>query len=195
MKSITPRLVVLPLILVAGLLVLAGCGGGDDSESPSSEDAAMKKEEAAAMKEEAAMEKEEAAMKKEDEAMKEQGAAAGKATTITVGDSEFGEMIFDSNRQAIYIFQNDSKNQSACYGECAAAWPPVLTKSKPQADEGVDAALLGTVERRDGSLQVTYAGQPLYYYANEGPGEVGCHNVDLNGGFWWAVGPDGKRLA
>ena len=36
--------------------------------------------------------------------------------------------------------------------------------------------------------------KPLYYYAHEGPGEVECHNVNLNGGFWWAVGADGERL-
>ena len=47
--------------------------------------------------------------------------------------------------------------------------------------------------RRDGRKQVTYAGKPLYFYAHEEPGEVRCHNVDLNGGLWWVVGPDGKR--
>ena len=56
-------------------------------------------------------------------------------------------------------------------------------------------SLLGTVKRRDGRLQVTYAGKPLYFYVNEGPGEVRCHNVNLNGGLWWVVGADGKRLA
>ncbi len=49
------------------------------------------------------------------------------------------------------------------------------------------------MKRRDGKLQVTYAGKPLYLYAHEGPGEVSCHNVSLNGGLWWVIGPDGKR--
>jgi predicted lipoprotein with Yx(FWY)xxD motif len=57
----------------------------------------------------------------------------------------------------------------------------------------VKASLLRTTRRRDGRLQVTYAGKPLYYYAHEGPGEVECHNVNLNGGFWWVIGPNGKR--
>jgi predicted lipoprotein with Yx(FWY)xxD motif len=191
MREITPRFMLLPLILVAGLLAVAGCGGDDDSDSAASDATTT---EDVAMKEDEAMKKEEAAMKKEDAAMKED-ASAGKGTTITVGNSEFGKMIFDSDEQAIYIFENDSQNKTVCYGECAAAWPPVTTSGEPQAGDGVDASLLGTVERRDGSLQVTYAGQPLYYYANEGPGEVECHNVNLNGGFWWVVGPDGKRLA
>ncbi len=121
--------------------------------------------------------------------------ANGKGTTVTAADSEFGEMLFDTTRQAIYIFENDSKGKSVCYGECAEAWPPVFTDGKPKAGNGVKASMLGTVKRRDGKLQVSYAGKPLYYYAHEKPGEVRCHNVNLNGGLWWVVGPDGNRRA
>jgi predicted lipoprotein with Yx(FWY)xxD motif len=118
-----------------------------------------------------------------------------EGTTIVTGSSEFGEMLFDERDQAIYIFENDSKDETVCYDECAEAWPPVLTKGEPQAGDGVEAGLLGTIERDDGTTQVTYAGQPLYFYAHEAPGEVRCHNVNLNGGYWWVVGPDGERLA
>jgi predicted lipoprotein with Yx(FWY)xxD motif len=117
-----------------------------------------------------------------------------KGTKVTVRDSEFGAMLFNAKRQAIYVFENDSRNKTVCYGECAKAWPPVFTKGKPRAGNGVDAGLLGTIERHSGRRQVTYAGKPLYYYAHEGPGEVRCHNVNLNGGFWWVVGRDGMRL-
>jgi predicted lipoprotein with Yx(FWY)xxD motif len=57
----------------------------------------------------------------------------------------------------------------------------------------VKKRLLGTTQRRGGRRQVTYAGKPLYYYAHEGRREVLCHDVFLNGGYWWAVGRDGKR--
>jgi predicted lipoprotein with Yx(FWY)xxD motif len=116
-----------------------------------------------------------------------------RGTTITLRDSEFGRMLFDAKRQAIYVFQNDRRNRTVCYGECATAWPPVYTRGAPRAGKGVRASLLGTIRRRDGRRQVTYAGRPLYFYVNEGPGEVRCHNVNLNGGLWWVVGPDGKR--
>jgi predicted lipoprotein with Yx(FWY)xxD motif len=114
-------------------------------------------------------------------------------TEVVLRDSEFGPMLFDSKRQAIYIFERDSKNRTNCYDDCAEAWPPVYTDGEPRAGDGVKQSLLGTVKRRDGRLQVTYAGQPLYFYAHEAPGEVRCHNVDLNGGLWWVVGADGKR--
>ncbi len=102
-------------------------------------------------------------------------------------------MLFNSRRQAIYVFENDRRDKSVCYGDCARAWPPVLSGGEPRAGSGVRADLLGTVRRRGGRRQATYAGKPLYYYAHEGPGEVRCHNVDLNGGFWWVIGPNGKR--
>jgi predicted lipoprotein with Yx(FWY)xxD motif len=120
---------------------------------------------------------------------------AAEGTEIILAGSDFGSMLYDSRKQAIYIFERDGRNETVCYGECAAAWPPVYTKGEPVAGKGVDASLLGTVKRRDGRRQVTYAGQPLYFYAHEEPGQVLCHNVDLNGGLWWVVGPDGKRRA
>jgi predicted lipoprotein with Yx(FWY)xxD motif len=120
-------------------------------------------------------------------------AAPRRGTKIVLRRSEFGTMLFDRRKQAIYIFQRDARNRTRCYGECAEAWPPVHTKGRPRAGKGVRASLLGTITRRDGRRQVTYAGQPLYYYAHERPGQVLCHNVDLNGGLWWVVGPDGRR--
>jgi predicted lipoprotein with Yx(FWY)xxD motif len=180
------------ILLTAAMLAVAGCGDDEETAATGAQqtpDAAMKKKEAddAAMKKKEA---EEAAMKKDDEdaAMKK-----GDEVEIAVGESEFGEMLFDSNKQAIYIFEKDPKGESACYGDCAEAWPPVFSDGQPVAGDGVKDSLLGTTTRRDGKLQVTYDGQPLYYYAHEKPGEVRCHNVNLNGGFWWVVGPDGRR--
>jgi len=152
-------------------LVLAGCGS-DDEPAPAPPPAA----------------KQTTQKSTSTQAKKER-----PGTVIHVDRSEFGTMIYGPRNQAIYIFQRDSKNKTNCYGECAAAWPPVVTRGEPRARGGAKQSLVGTVKRRDGSLQVTYAGQPLYYYVNEGPGEVRCHNVNLNGGFWWVLGPDGER--
>jgi predicted lipoprotein with Yx(FWY)xxD motif len=117
--------------------------------------------------------------------------AAG--TKISAYSSDFGRMLWGPGRQAIYIFERDTKNRSRCYGGCAKAWPPVLTKAKPVAGRRVRRSLLGTTRRRNGKKQVTYAGKPLYYYAHEGPRQVLCHDVFLNGGYWWVIGPNGKR--
>ena len=162
--------------LAAAVLALGGCGEGDEPDEgaaanrqPASEDNASATSTARAP------------------------APTAEGAVITLRDSEFGTMLFDSKKQAIYVFERDPAGRTVCYGECAKAWPPVLTEGAPVAGKGVRGSLLGTIERRDGTRQVTYAGKPLYLYAHEGPGEVRCHNVDLNGGLWWVVGPDGKR--
>ena len=114
-------------------------------------------------------------------------------TVITVGRSPFGRILLDSRERAVYVFERDPNRRTVCYGSCAEAWPPVLTKGTPRARGGAKSSLLGSIRRRGGRRQVTYAGKPLYYYAHEAPGEVRCHNVDLNGGYWWVVGPNGRR--
>jgi predicted lipoprotein with Yx(FWY)xxD motif len=120
--------------------------------------------------------------------------AQAAGTRITLRESEFGRMLWGPGPQAIYIFDRDEGDRSRCYRECAKAWPPVFAKKGgPVAGDGVKKRLLGTTKRRNGKRQVTYAGKPLYYYAHEGHGEVLCHDVFLNGGYWWAVGRDGKR--
>lgn len=114
-------------------------------------------------------------------------------TIITTGDSEFGTMLFNEKKQAIYIWERENSEKPECYGDCAEAWPPVLTDGEPQAAGETKKDLLSTVERDDGSTQVTYNGHPLYYYAHEGPGEVECHNISTHGGLWWVIQPNGNR--
>jgi predicted lipoprotein with Yx(FWY)xxD motif len=162
--------VIVPCLAVT---VLAGCGGGDNSDSGGAADQAT-------------------AAKEAEQDAKTDDPSTRKGPTLRLAESEYGQILLDSKRRAIYIFERDGENESNCYGECAEAWPPVFAGGEPQASGGVKASLLGTTKRRDGKLQVTYAGKPLYYYAHEGPGEVRCHNVNLNGGFWWVVGADGK---
>jgi predicted lipoprotein with Yx(FWY)xxD motif len=111
---------------------------------------------------------------------------------ITADESDYGTMLFDERGQAIYLFDKETSDAPECYGDCAAAWPPVLTEGPPEADGEVDGGLLGTTEREDGSLQVTYNGHPLYFYADEDPGEVLCHDVDDFGGTWLVVTPAGE---
>jgi len=114
-------------------------------------------------------------------------------TVITTGRSEYGTILLNEKKQAIYIWELDDTSTPECYGDCAVAWPPVLTEGDPRAIGEVNGALLGTIKRTDGSIQVTYNGHPLYYYAHEGPGEVKCHNISTHGGLWWAVQPNGNR--
>jgi predicted lipoprotein with Yx(FWY)xxD motif len=101
-------------------------------------------------------------------------------------------MLYDDSGQAIYLFDAEESDRAECYGDCAKAWPPVLTKGRPTGTGAVKSSLLGTSLRSDGSMQVTYAGHPLYFYAYEGKYQVLCHNIKEFGGTWLVVQPDGR---
>ena len=117
------------------------------------------------------------------------------APRLAVSSSKFGKILFDGRRRAIYAFTRDGRGRSTCYGACAAAWPPYIVARKPLAGAGVRKALIGTVRRRDGRLQATYAGRPLYFYVGDrSPGQVSCQNVAEFGGTWLVVRGSGRLV-
>jgi predicted lipoprotein with Yx(FWY)xxD motif len=112
--------------------------------------------------------------------------------TLTVKASRFGRILFDGRGFVLYGFTADGRNRSNCRGACAAAWPPLIVSTRPRAGTGANARLLGTTRRRDGRLQATYAGKPLYYYVGDRrPGQILCQNVTEYGGLWLVVRPSG----
>lgn len=117
---------------------------------------------------------------------------AGQGRLIKVVSSDYGRVIADGRGEAFYLFDKEESRKSECFGECARVWPPVLTSGKPRAGTGVKAGLLGTTRRPSGKLQVTYAGHPLYYYVDDSPGTILCHDVSEFGGLWLVVKPSGK---
>jgi predicted lipoprotein with Yx(FWY)xxD motif len=119
--------------------------------------------------------------------------ARGGGPRVEVVDSDYGRVIADGKGEALYLFDREKRGRSACYGDCAKAWPPLLAEAGgPVAAEGARQGLLGTTRRRNGKLQVTYAGHPLYYYVHDTPGEILCHDVAEFGGLWLVVRPNGR---
>ncbi|MEZ5077702.1 MAG: hypothetical protein R2725_09685 [Solirubrobacterales bacterium] len=186
--------------VAAVVALLAGCGGDGSGEKTAAAptDAAAVSEDEAMKKEEAAKEDEAA---KDGDAMKDEDAGAGSAmkadgpATIEVIDSDFGRVIADADGEAYYLFDKEQSPESECFDECAEAWPPAVTQGEPKAGSGADQALIGTAERPNGEVQITYDGHPLYYYVDDSPGTILCHNVDEFGGLWLVVQPDGEPVA
>jgi len=120
--------------------------------------------------------------------------AAGAA--IAVGSSRLGSILVDSSGRTLYLFVADSGTASTCNSaSCVQNWPPFLTNGTPQALSGVNASLLGTTTRGDGTIEVTYAGHPLYYFiADRKPGDVTGQNIDAFGGPWYVVSPSGMQI-
>jgi predicted lipoprotein with Yx(FWY)xxD motif len=84
--------------------------------------------------------------------------SALNGTTYVVGTSP---SVPPSGPSVVYTF-TPSTPGGTCTGACARAWPPVLTSLPPSST----LSGIGTVQRSDGTFQVTYQGQPLYFFAN-----------------------------
>jgi predicted lipoprotein with Yx(FWY)xxD motif len=121
--------------------------------------------------------------------------ARRRGTVVKVIRSPFGRVLADRRGQAVYLFAKERGRRSRCYGACARAWPPLLTRGRPRARSGARARLLGITRRRNGRFQVTYRGHPLYYYEADKPGLILCQNVVEFGGRWLVVKPSGRPVA
>lgn len=122
--------------------------------------------------------------------------SAGGGTVSTSSISGLGTVLVNSEGLTVYMFGKDKGTASSCYGACAQGWPPVIAASKPSADEGAMSSQLGTTKRKDGSIQVTYAGHPLYTYAGDTtPGEANGNESTAFGGKWSALDEAGKAVA
>jgi predicted lipoprotein with Yx(FWY)xxD motif len=123
------------------------------------------------------------------------GTAATSGAKVKIANSRLGRILVDSKGITLYDFVKDKGTTSACYGACAALWPPLLTNGKPVAGPGVKASLLGTTKRKDGNLEVTYGGHPLYYFVTDRkPGQTTGQGVNQFGGPWWVLSPAGKEI-
>ncbi len=122
------------------------------------------------------------------------GPSSGGAQ-VKLAKTKLGTILVDSKGITLYDFVEDKGTTSACYGACAALWPPLLTTGKPVAGPGVRRSLLGTTKRKDGKLEVTYGGHPLYYFVTDRkPGQTTGQGVNQFGGPWWVLSAAGKEI-
>jgi len=117
-------------------------------------------------------------------------------TTIGVGSTRLGRILVDGKGRTVYLFVADSGTKSTCNSSaCVQYWPPVLTTGAPQAGTGLNASLLGTSKRQDGTTEVTYSGHPLYYFiSDKKAGDVSGQGINGFGGPWYVVSPSGKQM-
>lgn len=121
-------------------------------------------------------------------------ASAEVVQLAATGSQDLGPIASDRAGRSVYRFDKDTADpsQSNCDGDCATAWPPVLVKATGRIYvSGIDPALVGYVERADGTCQVTIAGWPAYYFAqDQQPGDVKGQGVQ---GTWFAFNPQGQK--
>jgi predicted lipoprotein with Yx(FWY)xxD motif len=125
-----------------------------------------------------------------------QPASSGAAGTVVlkVGQTDkLGQFLTDDQGQTLYVLLNDSANTSSCTDSCAQTWPPfVTTEANPAVGDGLDAKLLGTLTRADGSQQLTYNQRPLYHFAGDAkPGDTNGQGI---GSVWFVASPKGEPV-
>jgi predicted lipoprotein with Yx(FWY)xxD motif len=118
-----------------------------------------------------------------------------RGATVASANSALGRILVDARRHTLYLFEKDKHGKSACSGQCAGYWPPLITSGKPHAGAAVKASLLGTTKRSDGRLQVTYNHHPLYTFVKDTKkGQTTGESLDFFGAEWYALSPRGSKV-
>jgi predicted lipoprotein with Yx(FWY)xxD motif len=120
-----------------------------------------------------------------------QSEAPADGITVNATTTDLGTFLTDGAGMTLYYFANDTvPGASACDGECVTNWP-LLTVAEGQsltAGEGV-TGVLASFPRSDGTMQASYDGRPLYYFAGDAaPGDV---NGQGRGDVWYVAAEDG----
>lgn len=92
---------------------------------------------------------------------------------------EQGGMLVDHQGMTLYTFDKDAGGKSACNGQCAQNWPPLMAEAGAKAE-----GQWSVITRDDGSQQWAYAGKPLYTFVMDkkagdvtGEGKMGAWHI------------------
>lgn len=119
------------------------------------------------------------------------GSSGGTTVTISAAQSaSLGAYLTGKAGMALYSNSYiDSASSSGCTGSCAQTWPPYTVGANVTGTGGTGVTgNFGTFTRSDGSVQLTYDDQPLYYYS----GDTRAGDTKGNGldhGYWQVVAP------
>ena len=121
-------------------------------------------------------------------------AKTASSATVTVANSNLGNVLVDAQGRTLYQFGADMGTSSACSGACATNWPPLVASGAATVGNGAKASLLGASTRSDGTQQVTYNGHPLYRFAGDKKaGDTNGQGVNAFGGVWHALTATGNQ--
>lgn len=112
--------------------------------------------------------------------------ACASTTTIPEGvpvetrDTSLGTVLTDKDGMTLYMYTRDEPGKSNCYDGCAKSWPPLMASSGAQ-----NVGKFSVIDRKDGSQQWAYDGEPLYLWVNDkAPGDVTGQGV---GSVWYVI--------
>lgn len=162
-------------VAIVATLAIGGCGGGDSSHNDQTQAAVP-------------------ATSKATTTSEPELAPQGVFVSTGIPGGGVGRVIVNQVGQTLYHFAKDKRNsgKTACYGACTKIWIPYVTRARPRAMLHARASLLGTIKRRDGSTQVTYAGLPVYFYASDGAAQLTGSGKMSFGARWYPLSVSGQ---
>lgn len=174
------RYVALAVAALAALLIAAGCGSKSSSTTSSSSTNSSASSKSSAYGNSGSTTSQQ---------------STSTAAMVKTAKLKVGTVLVGPDGRTLYLFEKDHGATSACSGACAQAWPPLTTSGSAKAASGVMASLLGTTKRSDGTMQVTYAGHPLYYFQGDSAaGQANGQGSTAFGAGWYVVTPAGKKI-
>ncbi len=183
---------------IAAAFVLTGCApAGLDNASDYGAEPAANAVDATATPTPGAEPEDDAAEGEEGDEAEAPELAASEVTDElnAVKVKRMGETVQNQDGFVLYRFDDDKakpKAVSNCYGDCAKVWPAaVINKGEKPKVDGVDAELVGTVTRKDGTQQLTIDNWPVYtYIGDKKAGQWKGQNV---GKKWFVITPEGTK--
>jgi predicted lipoprotein with Yx(FWY)xxD motif len=124
-------------------------------------------------------------------------AAPGAPVSLTVASKPgVGVYLTDAAGRAVYVVDDGTGATIACTTDCATVLAPVTgTASAASSDTALKADLIGVTTLPDGTVQVTYAGKPLYYAAqDQGGNSITAQGKKVGKGTAHLVNPKGNRI-
>lgn len=115
---------------------------------------------------------------------------AAPTAEITTADTPIGTVLVDADGMTLYGFTVDDPGTSNCNGDCAGTWPPI--PGDTTVSSSVDASLVSTTTRDDGSTQLVIGDWPVYLFAGDSqPGDTNGQGIN---DVWFAIAPDGTLI-
>jgi predicted lipoprotein with Yx(FWY)xxD motif len=124
-----------------------------------------------------------------------QAGTSSPGAVIALRKTALGTILVDARGRTLYLFEKDRRGVSTCNTACVTYWPALTSHGTPRAGLGVHQSLLGTTRRKDGRLEVTYNGHPLYtFVGDKRAGQTSGEGLNNFGDEWYAVGANGQKV-
>jgi predicted lipoprotein with Yx(FWY)xxD motif len=122
---------------------------------------------------------------------------AGGPVALTVATKPgVGLYLTDDAGRAVYVLDDGTGAKIACTGTCLTEFKPVAgnATAAPGAKD-LKADLIGVTTLPDGTVEVTYAGKPLYYAnADQAAGQVSKQGTKTGNTTSYLVSPKGNKI-